>query len=174
MSDPDAPRKGRVWPGYVEMLIGFVLFIAFFLGAVVPTLLWVAQENLVPVPEQFAAVAVVMATVGMLVTSWLAHKIVRGRRYTAEQRRADELRLAELNGQTWLYEYLRNMTPDEAARYERSRWWAARIFIVSALTAIPAGIALDRPILWFIPAAVLAGELAWTFWRAKSQRVSRT
>lgn len=166
MSDPDSPRKGRVRPGYVELLIGFVLFIAFFFGALVPTLLWISQENLVPAPEQFAAVAVVTAMVGLLVISWLARKIVRGPRYTPEQRLADELRLAELNGQTWLYEYLRNMTPDEAAWYETRRRWFTRIFIVSALTAFPAGTVFDRPVLWFIPAAVLACELAWTYWRA--------
>lgn len=172
MSDVNASPKGRLWLRVVELLIGFVLFTALFLGAGIPALFWISQENIITAPEQFAAVALVVALAGLLVTSFVARTIVWGRRYTPKQHTADELRHAELFGPQWFYDYLRNMTPDEAARYERSRRWIGRIFIASALTTLPAGAAFDRPILWFIPAAVLGGSMVWTYWRARVQRIA--
>ncbi len=155
MSDSNTRPKPRLWLGVVAVLLSFGLMVAIVFLAVMPTLLWVARENLLPVREHFYVLAIAMFAGTLVVASFVARVIVWGRSHTAEQQEANQLRHAELFGPKWFYEYLRDMTAEDRARYDAIGRWTTRMFVLSALLVIPAGILLDRGVLWIIIPAVL-------------------
>ena len=175
MSESNTRLKPRLWLGVVGNLLSFVLMVTIVFLAVIPTLLWVGRENLLPVREHFYVLAIAMFAGALVVASFVARMIVWGRSYTTEQQEADQLRHAELFGPKWFYEYLRDMTAEDRARYDAIGRWTARLFVLSALLVIPAGILLDRGVLWIIVPAVLGlGQLCmYLHARSVARRHSR-